>query len=139
MKPNETLLLLFHFICGSFLEQKATEYECLLMWQIKIMLDLPTLTFCSRHVYKMASKLLEWKRAFLEYLRNWTLALSRTLDFGDHEWYEIARVRGHCSLKRDVLRAKKENRERENCDGVNKHLISTQWLVEKASKNPRES
>ena len=31
MKPSETLLLLFHFIFGSFLEQKATEYECLLM------------------------------------------------------------------------------------------------------------
>ena len=61
MKPKETLLHLFHFICGGFLEQKATEYECLLMWKIEVMLDLPVLTSCSWHVYKMASK---WKRAF---------------------------------------------------------------------------
>ena len=47
MKPKETLLHLFHFICGGFLEQKATEYECLLMWLIEIMLDLLALTCCS--------------------------------------------------------------------------------------------
>ena len=47
-----------------------------------------------------------WRRnedaRFQEYLRNWTLAHSRTLDSG---WYEIARVRVQCSLKPDASRA----------------------------------
>ena len=50
-----------------------------------------------------------WRRnenvRFQEYLRNWTLANSQTLDSGDHEWYEIARVRVQCSLKPDASRA----------------------------------
>ena len=57
-----------------------------------------------------------WRRnenvRFQEYLRNWTLAHSRTLDSGDHEWYEIARVRVQCSLKPDASRAIHEIRVR---------------------------
>ena len=79
MKPNETLLLLFHFICGSFLEQKATEYEWLL---IEIMLDLPALTFLFTTCLQDG---VEISRVKTRVFKNWTLALPRTLDFGDHE------------------------------------------------------
>ena len=55
-----------------------------------------------------------WRRnenaRFQEYLRNWSLAHPRTLDSGDHEWYEIARVRVQCLLKPDASRAIHEKR-----------------------------
>ena len=103
MKPKETLLHLFHFICGGFLEQKATEYECLLMWQIEIMLDLPALTSCSWHVYNMASKC---KRAFSRILKELDLSpLANTRFRGS--WVILNRESApvQCSLKPDASRA----------------------------------
>ena len=107
MKPKETLLLLFHFICGSFLEQKATEYECLLMWQIKFLLDLPALMFCSWHVYKMASKLLEWKRALLRIFKELDLSPLANTRFGgsrvnrESAWSLLTRAKCHASHPRN--------------------------------------
>lgn len=109
MKPKETFLFLFRFICGSFLNRKQQNMNLFWCGRLKWSWICPRWRFVhdTFTCYKMASKLLDRNEnaRFQEYLRNCTLAHSRTLDFGDHEWYEIARVHCHCSLKRDFTRS----------------------------------
>ena len=77
------------------------------MWQIKFLLDLPALMFCSWHVYKMASKLLEWKRALLRILKELDLSPLANTRFGgsrvnrESAWSLLTRAKCHASHPRN--------------------------------------